>query len=42
MTIAQMLSEYVAAGISMVQFYGFPDLEEADRVAKQVLPLVRR
>lgn len=38
--IAAMLQEYIDAGISMVQFYGFPDLEEADRVAEQVLPLL--
>ncbi|HLG74276.1 MAG TPA: LLM class flavin-dependent oxidoreductase [Chloroflexota bacterium] len=40
--IAAMLQTYIDAGISMVQFYGFPDLEEADRVAEQILPLLRK
>jgi len=39
--IAELLAGYIEAGVSMVQFYGFPDLEEADRVAEQVLPLLR-
>jgi alkanesulfonate monooxygenase len=39
--IAALLSEYIEAGVSMVQFYGFPDLEEAGRVAEDILPLLR-
>jgi len=40
--IAAMLSTYIEAGVSMIQFYGFPDLEEASRVAEQVLPLLKK
>jgi len=39
--IAAMLRTYIEAGVSLIQFYGFPDLEEADRVAEQILPLLR-
>jgi alkanesulfonate monooxygenase len=40
--IAAMLLTYIDAGVSMIQFYGFPDLEEADRVAEQIVPFLRR
>jgi alkanesulfonate monooxygenase len=39
--IAELLDGYLRLGITTVQFYGFPDLEEADRVAEQILPLLR-
>ncbi|HEU0168780.1 MAG TPA: LLM class flavin-dependent oxidoreductase [Chloroflexota bacterium] len=40
--LVEMLAAYVEAGVSMVQFYGFPDLEEADRVWEQVCSPLRR
>ena len=39
--LVQMLASYVEAGVSMVQFYGFPDLEEATRVAEQIVRPLR-
>ncbi|HVA25465.1 MAG TPA: LLM class flavin-dependent oxidoreductase [Chloroflexota bacterium] len=39
--LAAMLQTYIDAGISMIQFYGFPDLEEAERVARQVVAPLR-
>jgi alkanesulfonate monooxygenase SsuD/methylene tetrahydromethanopterin reductase-like flavin-dependent oxidoreductase (luciferase family) len=39
--IAAMLASYLEAGVSMVQFYGFPDLEEANRVAELVVRPLR-
>ena len=40
--IVALLREYLDAGVSMIQFYGFPDLEEADRVAEQSVAPLRR
>jgi len=40
--LAAMLQTYVDAGVSMIQFYGFPDLEEAERVAEQIVAPLRR
>ena len=40
--IAALLRTYVDAGVSMIQFYGFPDLEEADRVSEQIVRPLRQ
>ena len=40
--LAAMLASYVEAGVSTIQFYGFPDLEEACRIGEQLLPLLRQ
>ena len=40
--IVALLREYLDAGVAMIQFYGFPDLEEADRVAEQIVAPLRR
>jgi alkanesulfonate monooxygenase len=40
--LVEMLDRYIEAGVSMVQFYGFPDLEEAQRVAEQICSPLRR
>jgi alkanesulfonate monooxygenase len=40
--VAAMLQTYIDAGVSLIQFYGFPDLEEAERVAEQIVAPLRR
>ncbi|MFI5267969.1 MAG: LLM class flavin-dependent oxidoreductase [Chloroflexota bacterium] len=40
--VATMLQTYIDAGVSLIQFYGFPDLEEAQRVAEHIVTPLRR